>query len=260
MPRIARVRAPSIPPGTDAKVSLILADARPIELRLRDLFEAEPDLSVLACCGDDRETMEAVISRAPDVLVLDFELPRRGGMAVLDELVRRGVSTHVVLLASHITDDEVFEAVRIGAKGVVLREMTAPVLVQCIRHVSRGEMWLENRSFPAVVDRLVRSHNRMRTLREQLTPRELQILQLVGEGLRNRDINARLDITEGTVKIHIHNIYVKLGASNRLQLALLARDERFGFAQRSIAALAVLSGVQHLWNFGIFLWEAGVLV
>lgn len=228
---MARASAPSIPPGTDAKVSLVLASAHPVVLQgLKHVFDAEPDLDVVGCCATESEMMEAVISRTPAVLVLDFELPRRGGMAVLDELVRRGVSTHVVLLASQITDDEVFEAVRIGAKGVVLREMTAPVLVQCIRHVSRGEMWLENRSFPAVVERLVRSHHRMRGLREQLTPRELQILQLVGEGLRNRDITARLDITEGTVKIHIHNIYVKLGANNRLQLALLARDERLGFA------------------------------
>ncbi len=254
-------KGPSEQSDNDARVSLVLASAHPVVLQgLKHVLDAEPDLNVVECCGTEREMLEAVSSRIPGVLVLDLDVTPNGGMAALRELAHLRLSTRVVLLASRISDSEVLEAVRIGVKGVALKEMTAPLLVQCIGHVSRGKVWIENRSFPALVDRLVQSQNRMRDFMDQLTPRELQILQLVAEGLRNKDITARLDITEGTVKVHIHNIYRKLGAKNRLQLALLARDGQFLFRQPLLASVGMLNGAQTVWDAWLLLCEAGVLV
>jgi DNA-binding NarL/FixJ family response regulator len=207
-------------------VGLVLADGHPIVLQgMQTLFEAEADLRVLAMCTNDDDTIESVIRCAPAVLVLDSRLPRRGGLAVLRDLARHQLTTRVVLLATDIREREMVEAVRLGAKGVVLREMAPRFFVQCIRQVHGGAMWIENRCFGKVVDRMVRCRPTLREGSRRLTPRELEIVRLVADGLRNKDITKRLDITEGTVKVHLHNIYEKVGTNDRLQLALRARDE-----------------------------------
>jgi DNA-binding NarL/FixJ family response regulator len=207
-------------------VGLVLADGHPIVLQgMQHLFQAEPDLQVFAACESDDDTVDAVLRYEPDVLVLDLRLPRRGGLAVLRNLARRRLATKVVLLATSIREREMTEAVRLGAKGVVLKEMAPRFFVQCIRQVHGGAMWIENRGFGQIVERIVRCAPNLREAGRRLTPRELEIVQLVADGLRNKDITARLKITEGTVKIHLHNIYEKIGTNDRLQLALLARDE-----------------------------------
>ena len=162
---------------------------------------------------------------SPTVLVLDLRLPRNGGLAVLRALAQERIATRVVLLTASISESEMTEAIRLDVKGIVLKEMTARLIVQCIQHVGRGGTWFENESMGAVVERLIRRETGMRELGQRLTPRELQVLRFVAGGLRNKEITARLDITEGTVKIHMHNIYEKLGVRDRVQLALRARDE-----------------------------------
>jgi DNA-binding NarL/FixJ family response regulator len=229
----ARTRAGSAGAGSESKprdipekVGLVLADGHPIVLQgMRHLFQAEADLDVLVCCTNDEETLEAVVRCEPIVLVLDLRLPRNGGLAVLRAVAQERIATRVVLLTASINESEMAEAIRLGVKGVVLKEMTPRLLVQCVRQVGRGATWFENGSVGAVVERMLRHETGMRELGRRLTPRELQVLRCVAGGLRNKEITARLDITEGTVKIHLHNIYEKLGMRDRLQLALRARDE-----------------------------------
>lgn len=207
-------------------IGLVLADGHPIVLRgLQHVFQAEADLHVIASCTNDEETLEAVIRSEPAVLVLDSRLPRRGGLGVLRDLARRRLPTRVVLLAGSIRETEMTEAVRLGVKGVVLKEMPLRFFVQCIRHVHSGAMWIENRDFGQVVERIVRCKPTLREGSRRLTNRELEIVRLVADGLRNNEIKTKLAITEGTVRIHLHNIYEKIGTNDRLQLALRARDE-----------------------------------
>jgi DNA-binding NarL/FixJ family response regulator len=207
------------------RISLVLADAHPIVLRgMQHLFQGERDLKVLACCTDADETLAAVERHRPAILVLGFNLPDRGGLALLGHLSTRGIATRVVLLTGAVTNDEITEALRLGVRGVVMKEMPPDLLVKCIRQVNHGAMWIENTSALAVVTRMLRRESELQKLRSSLTRREFQLLQLVAIGLRNNDIAGRLNITEGTIKIHLHSIYKKLGVRDRLELVLLARE------------------------------------
>jgi DNA-binding NarL/FixJ family response regulator len=207
-------------------VSLVLADGHPIVLQgMRHLFETEADLDVLASCTTDEETLDAVVRLQPAVLVLDLRLPRNGGLAVVRALAQKRHSTHVVLLAASVGESEMTEAIRLGVKGIVLKEMTPQLLLQSIRHVGRGATWFENGSVGAALAQMLRHETGRRALVQKLTRREVEVLRFVAGGLRNKEITTRLNITEGTVKVHMHNIYEKLGMRNRLQLVLRARDE-----------------------------------
>jgi DNA-binding NarL/FixJ family response regulator len=207
-------------------IRLVLADNHPIVLEgMQHLFRSEPGLNVLEVCSNDEETLDAVARHEPAVLVLDLRLPPRGGLAILRALAQRGLFTRVVIAAASIRESEMTEAVRLGAKGVVLKEMAPKFFVQCIRQVHKGGIWIENRCFGQAVERIVRCKPTLLEGGRRLTPRELEVVRLVADGLRNRDIVTRLAISEGTVKIHLHNIYEKLGTNDRVQLALRARDE-----------------------------------
>ena len=109
--------------------------------------------------------------------------------------------------------------------GVVLKEMAPRLLVQCIRKVAAGEQWLEKRSVSLALERLLKREAATRQIAVILTPREIEIVRMVAEGLRNKVIAERLYMSEGTVKVHLHNIYEKLKVNSRLQLARYARDQ-----------------------------------
>lgn len=207
--------------------SLVLADDHPIVLDgLERLFTGQPDLAVVARCVDGTEALRAVREHRPDVLVLDVRMPGLDGFAILRELQRDGLPTRVVLLSAELDEDQVLEAVRLGVRGVVLKEMAPRMLVECVRKVVAGEQWIERRSLGRALDRMLRREAGLREVAALLTAREIEIVRLVAEGLRNQAIAERLHISEGTVKVHLHNIYEKLGVGGRLELVLCAQQQR----------------------------------
>jgi DNA-binding NarL/FixJ family response regulator len=149
-------------------------------------------------------------------------MPGHDGLWVVEQINARRIETRVVLLTAHLDETRLLEAVRLGVAGVVLKEMAPRLLVECVRKVHAGEKWLEKQSVARAMDRVAKRESDLQQLSRILTPRELEIVRLVAEGLRNREIAERLTITEGTVKIHLHNIYEKLGVSGRPQLILFA--------------------------------------
>ncbi len=208
------------------RAGLVIADGHPIALHgLEHLLDAESDFEVLAGCTTAPQALDAVLKHDPDLFVLDLRLPPHGGLPLVRELARRNRSTRVVLLTSSVTEDEVMEAVRAGVRGVVLKEMAPQLLLECVRRVHWGGSWLETGSIGAVVERMRRHATTLHGLKARLTRREMEILRLVADGLQTREMTARLHITEGTVKIHLHHIYGKLGMNNRVQLALCARGD-----------------------------------
>ncbi len=206
--------------------SLVLADDHPIVLDgLERLFTGQPDLAVVARCVDGTEALRAVREHRPDVLVLDVRMPGLDGFAILRELQRDGLPTRVVLLSAELDEDQVLEAVRLGVRGVVLKEMAPRMLVECVRKVVAGEQWIERRSLGRALDRMLRREAGLREAAALLTAREIEIVRLVAEGLRNQAIAERLHISEGTVKVHLHNIYEKLGVESRVALTVYAREK-----------------------------------
>lgn len=208
---------------------LVLADDHPIVLDgLEQLFRLEDDIEVVAQCRDGAAALAAVESLRPDVLLLDVRLPRLDGITVLRTLGAQPIATRVVLLTAEIDDEQLIAAIDLGARGVVLKETAPALVVEAVRAVAAGELWLERGLGSRALKRILVRDAGRRDVARSLTPRELEIVQLVAEGLRNRAIAERLCITEGTVKIHLHRIFEKLGVSGRLELALWARERGIG--------------------------------
>lgn len=204
---------------------LVLADDHPIVLDgLEQLFRLEPDFEVVARCRDGEETLRAVREEAPDLLILDIRMPGRDGLAVLAAIRDEHLPTRVVLLTAALDDDQLVEAVRLGVRGVVLKETAPRLLVKAVREVLSGGQWLEAGAVSRALRKLAQRNVETRQAERVLTPRELELVRMAAHGLRNREIAGRLGITEGTVKIHFHKIYQKLKVDGRLELALYARD------------------------------------
>jgi DNA-binding NarL/FixJ family response regulator len=208
-------------------ITLVLADDHPVVLAgLQQLLSLERDFTVLATCGDGAAALIAVRRHRPDVLVLDMQMPAKGGLAVLRELDAEPLPTRVVVLTASVGADDVLEAVRLGARGLVLKDMAPQLLVQCIRRVAAGGQWLERGAMTESFKRLMASAAAAERAANLLTPRELAIVRLVARGLRNKEIARQLAITEGTVKIHLHNIYQKVGVDSRVALTLWAQEHK----------------------------------
>ncbi len=207
-------------------ISIVLADDHPLILdALQRMFEQEEDFQVVARCVNGEEAIEAVRKHSPDILILDLRMPRTSGLDVLRALRKQQVTTRVIVLTAAAADDEVMEAITLGVSGVVLKEMAPSLIVKCARKVHGGEQWLEKRATGRVLEKMIRREAAGRELSQTLTPRELEIVEMLATGLRNREIGDKLFISEGTVKIHLHKIYEKLGVSSRMELTLLAQDK-----------------------------------
>ena len=204
---------------------LVLADDHPIVLQgLKQLFDAHADFEVVATCASGEDAIAAVGRLSPDVVVLDLRMGATSGLDVVRALAERGTVCRSVILTAAMRDDEVAEAVRLGVSGLVLKESPPDTLVQCVREVAGGHQWIRNESFTSALADAVRAHVSP-TPQSTLTPRELEIVRLVAEGLRNREIGERLSITEGTVKVHLHKAYDKLGVDSRIELVLAAQHK-----------------------------------
>jgi DNA-binding NarL/FixJ family response regulator len=213
------------PQPSPKTVGLVLADQYPIVLEgMEHLFGLESDFRILECCTDGEQAVRAVRRHQPDVLILELRLPGKNGLTVLRELSDERMSTRPVLVTGSLSEDELLDGLRLGVKGVVLKEMPPRLLVQCVRKVSAGGTWLEKNSIGRAVDRMLRKETADREIERLLTPREIEMVRIAATGRRNREIAEKLNIVEGTVKTHLHNIYEKLSVRSRLELILYARD------------------------------------
>jgi DNA-binding NarL/FixJ family response regulator len=207
---------------TVSAIRLLLVDDHPVVLAgLEKLFELESDFHVVARCTSGEEALDAIPRYRPDVVVLDLHMPQMNGLAVLRELNRGLYVPKVVLLTISLNENQMVEAHRLGVRGMVLKEMAPKLLIDCIRKVDAGERWFEKTSLGMALDKLVGSPGAPAAL----TPRENDIVRMVARSLRNKEIAAALSITEGTVKIHLHNIYEKLGVDGRIALTLFAQKQ-----------------------------------
>jgi DNA-binding NarL/FixJ family response regulator len=208
-------------------IHLVLADDHPIVLDgLENLFRVEPDIRVVARCVNGEEALTAVNRHRPDVLLLDLHLPRKDGLTVLRELHAKKVGTKVVILAAVLEESEALEAFRLGVCGMLLKEQAPQMVVRCVRRVHAGEQWVEKHACTRALHALLEREAGESAAAGVLTPREIQMVRMAACGLRNREISRRLAISEGTVKIHLHNIYQKLKVENRVQLTLCAQSKK----------------------------------
>ncbi|MCK4536614.1 MAG: response regulator transcription factor [Desulfuromonadales bacterium] len=207
-------------------ISLVAADAQPIFLLgLTQLFSAQSGIDLAAYCVTARKTREALHEHQPDILLIDFNLPDCKDMELIRELQQKGFPTKVIILTAALSDEQTIEALRLGVQGVILKNMPIPLLLQCIRKVAVGGQWLEKKSIGQAFEMMLRREAGARRVATILTERETEVMCLVAEGLSNRQIAEKLVLSQGTVKIHIHNIYGKLGVNNRVDLTLYAQKK-----------------------------------
>jgi len=206
-------------------ISLVLVDDHPLVLHgLEQLLHSGSEFEVLATCGTAAEGIKAVESLRPDVVVLDLQLPDSDGLDVLRLLDPRAV--RVVVLTASVDEDEWLDAARLGARAVVLKAMAPRILEDCIRTVHAGGYELRVGDVD-LSKRLTDRRAAESELSTLLTPREMEIVRLVASGLDNQQIAARLSISVGTAKIHLHHVYDKLQLGGRRDLQLYLRNKQY---------------------------------
>jgi two-component system, NarL family, nitrate/nitrite response regulator NarL len=194
---------------------------------LRKLLEGADDVQIIGEASNGTECIKMLAKLKPDILLLDLRMPEKDGLGVLEEINFDTTTTRVIVLTAAEDDRDVVRAMRLGARGVVLKQSASDLLLKSIRKVSDGEIWLDNRMTAEVVEAFTKSSEAgQRREKPLLSDREKEIVQLVAQGFRNREIGEKLFISEQTVKNHLHNIFDKLGVSDRLELALYAIHHR----------------------------------
>jgi DNA-binding NarL/FixJ family response regulator len=200
-------------------IRLLIADDHPV---VRDgligLFSRDDDFEVLGEAADGAEAVRLAERLAPDVILMDLRMPQVDGVTAIAELARRGVTARVLVLTTFDTDSDVLPAIEAGATGYLLKDAPRSELFRAVRAAARGEAVLS----PSVATRLL---GQVRApAQDELSRRELEVLELVARGSTNREAAARLFISEATVKTHLLHVYAKLGVNDRAAAVAEAFD------------------------------------
>ncbi len=220
------------------RIRVLIVDDHPLFREgLRMLLEAEQGFEVVGEAGDGHQAVEVTARLEPDIVLLDVSMPRLTGLDALAHIGRQCPRVRIVLLTATIERRQMVDALKLGARGVILKEAASLMLYRCLRDVMAGGLWVEH----GVVEDLVQA------LREpdaggpapmaQLTVRERQIVSAIVEGATNEDIATQFGMRRQTVKNHLSSIFDKCGVSSRLELALFAMSHGIADGARGNAAL-----------------------
>ena len=213
---------------SDVTRIVVCDDQGMVRAGFKSLLEAEPDLEVVGEASNGQEAIDIVTLLQPDVTLMDIRMPVLDGLAATRHLVEAGVPTSVLVLTTFDLDEYVFEALRAGASGFLLKDAPAEELAAAIRVVAAGDSLLAPGVTRRVIDAFVRraepSTRPVDRRLAQLTPRELEVLGLLARGLSNLDIGRRLFVSEGTTKTHVSNVLTKLGLRDRVQAVIFAYE------------------------------------
>ena len=199
---------------------LIVEDQTLMRQGLRTILELEPGLQVVGEAADGQEGIHAALDLRPDVVLMDIQMPRANGIEAIQAIRAVWPEARIVILTTFGRDEYVYQGVRAGAVGFLLKDTPADDLIRTVRSVHGGEVFIQ----PEIASRLLRDLLAPQLAPiEPLTEREREVAVLLAQGRSNREIAARLVLAEGTVKNHVSNILSKLQAENRTQAADIAR-------------------------------------
>jgi len=231
MPAQAASSAPRREGGADARtnrIRIVIAEELPIfRDGLRRLLETEPRLSIVGETGDRLAALQLVRELAPDILLLGFSSIRQSLVGTLREIAECGTGVRTIILTGAVHAPEVVEAAQYGAAGVLSKDSLADVLFKGIGSVMDGNYWIGDAAGSDVAASLRKFNvERRRAKAFGLTRRELEIIRVMVSGYTNKQIAQQFSISESTVKRHVTHIFDKLGASNRIEVALFAAHHR----------------------------------
>lgn len=202
---------------------ILVADDHGLVRRgLRMILDAQPDLEVVGEASDGAEAVRLALSDEVDLAILDISMPRMTGLQAARELQQRRPQLCVLILSMHENEQYLYEALRAGASGYVVKKVADRDLVEACRAAMRGEPFLYPGAVTTLINNYLRSARRGEGLRDPLTPRETEVIKLVAESYTNRQIAEALVISEKTVDRHRANILEKLGMRDRVELTRYA--------------------------------------
>jgi DNA-binding NarL/FixJ family response regulator len=211
----------------NARIRILLVDDQSIFREgLRTLLGTQDDFDVIGDASHGLEAVERAAALAPDVILMDLRMPRLDGVAATRRLRELGNLARIIMLTTFDDDEHVFDGLRAGALGYLLKDVTSDKLFDAVRAAARGESFLQ----PSVAAKVVAEFARISATRtaqqpvETLSEREIEIVKLLAGGASNKEIGAALFLTEGTVKNYVSSILGKLGARDRTHAALRARE------------------------------------
>ncbi|MFT2015369.1 response regulator transcription factor [Streptomyces sp. 796.1] len=215
-------------------IKVLVTDDEPlIRAGIKMILTSADDIEVVGEAGNGREAVELARAGRVDVVLLDIQMPVMDGLTALTELRKAVPQTNVLILTTFGEQQNVLRALTEGSAGFLLKDSAPGELIGAVRAAAAGDAYLSPGATRHVVDSLAtgRHASRVEQARRRLaalTPREQEVLALLGEGLSNADAGARLHMSEATVKTYVSRILAKLGCENRVQAALLARDAGLG--------------------------------
>lgn len=204
------------------KISILIADDHSmIREGLKQLLELEQNFNVIGFADNGRKAIDKINELHPDILLLDVNMPVLGGIETLAEIRKNNINVKVIMLTIHNEREYLIKAVELGCDGYILKESDSDELKNAIYNVYEGKRYIQPNMTPMLNSYLASRAEDDKKL-VGLTKREIQVLKLVAEGMFNRDIAERLEISERTVKNHIANIFKKIQVSDRTQAAVFA--------------------------------------
>jgi two-component system nitrate/nitrite response regulator NarP len=205
---------------TEPSVNILLADDHPMIRTAVESLLRDSGYRLIATVGTGGEVASHPALADADIVLLDLQMPGGSGMSALRELRGRGDKRPVVLLTAAIDDEALVEAASLNVEGIVLKNSDPAFLLDCLERVRSGGTWIDSELKKR--SRALRERRSAAPPRPSLTPREKELIGLVRQGLRNREIAGRIGVTEGTVKVYLHALYEKVGVANRTELAMRA--------------------------------------
>jgi two-component system nitrate/nitrite response regulator NarL len=206
--------------GAHHQLSIVLADDHPVVLHgLADMLRAEPDITVMSLCPDGLAAATAIRMFGPDIAILYLMMPRLDALGVI-KAVGAETRTRFILLTASASDDDISAARAAGVAGIVFKDATAEDLIASVRAVAAGHHWYSPKTIEPRPNQASES-SATADLIQPLSRRECEVAKLVARGLSNKEVGRLLNLSEGTVKIHLHKIYGKIGVPNRTALAAL---------------------------------------
>lgn len=204
-------------------VCIVVADDHPVVLHgLVTLLRHDNRFKIGAICRNGEESIEAIQNCSPDLALLDINMPEPNGLEVLKAVNEARLPTRVIFLAASPSDNQIVAAREEGAYGIVLKEAAADTLISCLHAVAAGQRWFPAELLSGALERTREQRTQIARVEHLLTRREIEVMLRVANGLSNKDVGNQLNISEGTVKIHLNNIYHKVGINNRTALANFA--------------------------------------
>jgi NarL family two-component system response regulator LiaR len=204
------------------KIRVLVVDDHPVVRRgIRSLMAEEPDITVIGEAVNGRDALEQVEKLQPDVILMDLVMPEMNGVDAIQAITASHPEMRILVMTSFAADDKVFPSIKAGALGYILKDSDPEDLVRMIHQVHRGELSIH----PSIARKVIQELNRPAVeplTPSPLTPREVEILQLLAQGVENKEIARRLFLREATVRTHVSNILGKLQLANRVQATLYA--------------------------------------